>query len=75
NAALVEQAAAAAGSLQDQAGRLSELVSVFKLERVHAAAQAAPVAARSAALSPKPQARPQPKPAVRTTAAAPALPP
>ncbi|TDY90063.1 UNVERIFIED_ORG: methyl-accepting chemotaxis protein [Herbaspirillum seropedicae] len=74
NAALVEQAAAAAGSLQEQAGRLSELVSVFKLERAHAAAQAAPVAARSAALSPKPQPRPQPKPAVRKAAAAPALP-
>ncbi|MYM95047.1 methyl-accepting chemotaxis protein [Duganella vulcania] len=32
NAALVEQAAAAAGSMQDQAGRLAELVSRFKLE-------------------------------------------
>jgi methyl-accepting chemotaxis protein len=31
NAALVEQAAAAAQSLQDQAARLSEVVSVFKL--------------------------------------------
>ncbi|MBO9536263.1 methyl-accepting chemotaxis protein [Herbaspirillum sp.] len=33
NAALVEQAAAAAQSLQDQAGRLQEVVSVFKLKR------------------------------------------
>nr|WP_034331519.1 methyl-accepting chemotaxis protein [Herbaspirillum sp. B39] len=74
NAALVEQAAAAAGSLQDQAAKLSELVSVFKLERAHAAAQAAPVAARPAAPSPGPQPRLQPKPAVRATAAAPALP-
>jgi methyl-accepting chemotaxis protein-2 (aspartate sensor receptor) len=31
NAALVEQAAAAAGSLQDQAARLTEAVSVFKI--------------------------------------------
>jgi uncharacterized phage infection (PIP) family protein YhgE len=31
NAALVEQAAAAAGSLQDQATRLTEAVSVFKI--------------------------------------------
>jgi hypothetical protein len=32
NAALVEQAAAAAESLQDQAGKLAEAVSVFRLE-------------------------------------------
>jgi methyl-accepting chemotaxis protein len=32
NASLVEEAAAAAESLQDQAGKLSELVSVFKLD-------------------------------------------
>ena len=32
NAALVEQAAAAAQSLQDQAGNLTQLVSVFKLD-------------------------------------------
>jgi len=32
NAALVEQAAAAAGSLQDQAGALAAVVSVFKLD-------------------------------------------
>ncbi|HEY8025996.1 MAG TPA: methyl-accepting chemotaxis protein [Burkholderiaceae bacterium] len=32
NAALVEQAAAAAGSLQDQAAGLSEIVSIFKLD-------------------------------------------
>jgi methyl-accepting chemotaxis protein len=31
NAALVEEAAAAAGSLQDQAAKLSQVVSVFKL--------------------------------------------
>ncbi|EJN07165.1 methyl-accepting chemotaxis protein [Herbaspirillum sp. YR522] len=33
NAALVEEAAAAAQSLQDQAGKLTQVVSVFKLER------------------------------------------
>ena len=32
NAALVEEAAAAAGSLQDQAGNLASVVSVFKLD-------------------------------------------
>jgi methyl-accepting chemotaxis protein len=76
NAALVEQAAAAAGSLQDQAGKLSELVSVFKLERAHVASAAAPAPARPAALSPNAQARPRPKPAARTvaTGSAPALP-
>ncbi|SFB22033.1 methyl-accepting chemotaxis protein [Collimonas sp. OK607] len=39
NAALVEEAAAAAASLQDQAGALAEVVSGFKLERVQIAAQ------------------------------------
>ena len=38
NAALVEEAAAAAQSLQDQAGKLAQVVSVFKLEETgHAA--------------------------------------
>ncbi len=37
NAALVEQAAAAAASLQEQASNLSEVVSVFKLDRRQAA--------------------------------------
>jgi methyl-accepting chemotaxis protein len=37
NAALVEEAAAAASSMQEQAGKLAEVVSVFKLERAHAA--------------------------------------
>jgi len=35
NAALVEEAAAAAASLQEQAQRLSQVVSVFKLDRAH----------------------------------------
>ena len=43
NAALVEEAAAAAQSLQDQAGRLAQVVSVFKLEETgHAVPQQAP---------------------------------
>jgi methyl-accepting chemotaxis protein len=37
NAALVEQAAAAAASLQDQAGTLAQVVSVFKLDGGHVA--------------------------------------
>ncbi|MGK5038404.1 methyl-accepting chemotaxis protein [Janthinobacterium sp. LB3P118] len=44
NAALVEEAAAAAQSLQDQAGRLAQVVSVFKLEETgHAAPPQPPV--------------------------------
>ena len=35
NAALVEEAAAAATSMQDQAAKLAEVVSVFKLDRSH----------------------------------------
>jgi methyl-accepting chemotaxis protein len=36
NAALVEEAAAAAGSLQDQAGKLAQVVSVFKMNGMDA---------------------------------------
>ncbi|NHZ39603.1 methyl-accepting chemotaxis protein [Massilia aquatica] len=42
NAALVEQAAAAAGALQDQAGTLAGVVSVFKLPAAHSGARPAP---------------------------------
>jgi methyl-accepting chemotaxis protein len=42
NAALVEQAAAAAQSLQDQAGHLEEVVSVFKLDGMSQAARSNP---------------------------------
>jgi methyl-accepting chemotaxis protein len=35
NAALVEEAAAAASSMQDQAAKLAQVVSVFKLDRAH----------------------------------------
>ncbi|NVD74437.1 MCP four helix bundle domain-containing protein [Duganella sp. BJB1802] len=37
NAALVEEAAAAAGALQDQANNLSQVVGVFKLDGAHTA--------------------------------------
>jgi methyl-accepting chemotaxis protein len=39
NAALVEQAAAAAASMQDQAAQLAQLVSVFQLPASGAAAR------------------------------------
>ncbi|MFZ6649327.1 methyl-accepting chemotaxis protein [Undibacterium sp. TJN25] len=39
NAALVEQAAAAAGSLQEQAGALSQVVNIFKLDVAAAVAE------------------------------------
>jgi methyl-accepting chemotaxis protein len=47
NAALVEEAAAAAQSLQEQAGTLAQVVGVFKLDGMHAVA--APRAVRSVA--------------------------
>ncbi|USX27924.1 methyl-accepting chemotaxis protein [Oxalobacteraceae bacterium OTU3CINTB1] len=50
NAALVEQAAAAAESMQEQAARLSEVVSIFKLGGT--AAMAAPVARAGVARKP-----------------------
>ena len=44
NAALVEEAAAAAESLEDQAAHLLQVVGMFKLEGVHATAFRAPLA-------------------------------
>jgi methyl-accepting chemotaxis protein len=61
NAALVEQAAAAAQSLQEQSGRLVETVSIFKLSS-HETPRAQPAR------------KPAPKPASKPTAAAPAAP-
>ena len=66
NAALVEEAAAAAQSLQDQAGELARVVSIFKLiegEDGGAAPAPAPVAAPVASV-----------PAVRAPVARPARP-
>ena len=79
NAALVEEAAAAAQSLQDQAGELARVVSIFKLsegEQYQAeAAQAAPATSTAVVVRPAAAKRPAPalkKPAVKKPAAAPA---
>ncbi|AKZ61546.1 chemotaxis protein [Herbaspirillum hiltneri N3] len=58
NAALVEQAAAAAQSLQDQAQRLTQSVSVFKLDGNHqlAPTPAAAAAVRTVDITPRPAA-------------------
>jgi hypothetical protein len=66
NAALVEEAAAAAASMQDQAGQLSEAVSLFKLD-TRAMQQAAARPARAAVAQPAPA-----RVAVRAPAPAPA---
>jgi methyl-accepting chemotaxis protein len=81
NAALVEEAAAAAQSLQDQAGELSRVVSIFKLvegeqSSVELAPPAAPKATPGANLpavrTPAPR---TPRPAAKKAAsAAPAKP-
>ena len=54
NAALVEEGAAAAESLKDQAGRLTQMVHTFRLTREHAQARAweAPTAAAIAGQAP-----------------------
>jgi methyl-accepting chemotaxis protein len=63
NAALVEEAAAAAQSLQDQAGELARVVSIFKLTEGERFAAPAPEAAAPAApaIAAQPAARPAPK--------------
>ena len=72
NAALVEEAAGAAGSLQEQADRLQQMVAVFKVDGAQAAApaparpvrhMAAPAAAPRLATSAASKARPVTKPA------------
>jgi len=72
NAALVEEAAAAAQSLQDQASELARVVSIFKLDAQaeYALQAAAPVVTRTAvAVVPKkPAARPAAKKAAKSTA-------
>ena len=84
NAALVEEAAAAAQSLQDQAGELARVVSIFKLvegEEIHVAEQephqpAAPVATAPAVVAKARPAlkRPAPRAAQAPAASAPAAP-
>ncbi|MRW93642.1 HAMP domain-containing protein [Duganella sp. FT80W] len=66
NAALVEEAAAAAASLQEQAAQLAEVVSVFRMDQ-SAAPRAQAMAVRKTASAPASQAV---KPAARAIAAA-----
>ncbi|KQO26101.1 methyl-accepting chemotaxis protein [Acidovorax sp. Leaf78] len=82
NAALVEESAAAASSLRDQAQRLSEVVSVFNVghtpaaptpDRAPAPRPAAPrVSAATAARSPAPALRTAKAPAAKASGTAPA---
>ena len=52
NAALVEESASAAASLEEQAGSLSQVVSIFKLDDSQVQVQAqAPVRARPAVVA------------------------
>src|SRR5476649_54149 len=64
NAALVEEAAAAAASLQNQAGTLAHLVSTFKINLAHVtkttSANAAGIPARTVAAAPRLKAQAQP---------------
>jgi methyl-accepting chemotaxis protein len=69
NAALVEQAAAAADAMQDQAAQLAQAVSIFKLDGMAPAPRPASKAATRAAVPPAP--RPVARPAA--TAARPAV--
>jgi methyl-accepting chemotaxis protein len=75
NAALVEQAAAAFQSLQDQAAELQRVVSIFKLaegEEPAVTETPAPAAAATRAVVVRPAAKPQlKKPAPKARAAAP----
>ena len=69
NAALVEESAAAAESLRDQAERLASVVGRFRIrEGASAAIQARPVVKAPAAIAPAPAVRATP---VKTAAAAP----
>jgi methyl-accepting chemotaxis protein len=76
NAALVEEAAAAAQSLQDQAAELSRVVSIFKLtEGEEQVAEAAPPVVASAVVVAAPAPRRPARPALKKPAAgAPARP-
>ena len=75
NAALVEEAAAASRSMEDQGQQLSEAVAFFRVAGDRGAAVTAPAAAtpatvRTAAAAPASSSRPMPR---RETAAAPAV--
>jgi methyl-accepting chemotaxis protein len=58
NAALVEESAAAAGAMQEQAAKLAQVVGVFKLDAQAAIAPAAPKAAPARALAVLPKKQP-----------------
>ena len=70
NVALVEEAAAAAGSLQDQAGVLSKVVGVFHLDSAPAqrAPRPAPAPARKAVVAARPAPAKAPAPRAQVTA-------
>jgi methyl-accepting chemotaxis protein len=72
NAALVEQAAAAAQSLQDQAGELARVVSIFKLSEHE---ERTPRAAAPVYTAPVVVAKPAARPPVKKAVAAPAAKP
>jgi methyl-accepting chemotaxis protein len=74
NASLVEEAAAAAQSLEQQAGELSQLVSIFKVERRHTsrAASASAAAPQTTEVATLPVRRPPAKRLARQAAARPA---
>jgi methyl-accepting chemotaxis protein len=69
NAALVEEAAAAAEAMQEQAARLAQLVSIFQLSAAHVVPVTAPAIAarRPAAAPPRPGAAGRPAPRVAST--------
>ncbi|WP_036164745.1 methyl-accepting chemotaxis protein [Massilia sp. 9096] len=70
NAALVEEAAAAAESMQEQAGKLAEAVAVFKLDHAAPAVAAFSAGAAKPALAKAAAAKPaRPLPAPRATPA------
>jgi methyl-accepting chemotaxis protein len=74
NAALVEEAAAAAASLQDQAGSLSQVVSVFTLDNNGGAPRVLRrVAPASALVAPSPRKRAAPAATLSSKKAQPKL--
>ncbi|MCD9034018.1 methyl-accepting chemotaxis protein, partial [Luteimonas sp. Y-2-2-4F] len=73
NAALVEEASAAARSMEEQAGQLTELVALFRLQDrgdagVEAATAAAVQRAADAGRTPHAAPRPRPEPALAAAA-------
>jgi methyl-accepting chemotaxis protein len=69
NAALVEEAAAASQSLQDQAANLAQVVSVFKLTENHQLAHRAPAVRHMENITPQPARLAKPKPSSKSAAA------